>query len=172
MIPHTQTNKKQLVLVSHSMQKMGNRVYTVKNNYEFNGYILKKGLTSDGGSIPKILILALFLILKEIYQFHWLTNIIIFAIAIDESSGWFQKPFFAHDQRWNEAKNWKDIFKANWLFYKDMIYKVQSYQTKYNEYYFKALFHIPIGYILCIMYPLAVSTFGLVIAYFKIKNND
>lgn len=151
-------------LKSHKQGGFGNRNHTVLKDETFNGRVIKKGLKTDGGSIPKIFIISLFLVLKEVYQFHWLTNIIIFAIAIDESNGWFQQPFFLHDQSWQNANCWKDIWAANWLLCKDIIYKVNNYK---NEYFIKAFFHMPLGYLLAIVYPLAVATLGVVVTFFK-----
>lgn len=141
----------------------GNRIHTLTKDYIFNGYKLKKGLRTDGGSIPKIFIIGLFLLLSAVYDFHWLTSIIIFAIAIDETNGWFQKPFFAHDQRWGEATSWGCFWRANWLFYQDLLYKVSGY----DGYWVRSLFHVPLGYILAIVYPLGVTMFGWFIFYFK-----
>lgn len=158
---------KSLKLKSHNQNGFGNRKYTVIADFEFNGQTIKKGLMTDGGSTPKIFIIALLLILSTIYGFNYFLDIVIFAVAIDESSGWFQKPFFLHDQHWHDATSWGDIFKANGKFYNNMIFKVSNYE---NENIFKYFFHVSIGYLLAIVYPLAVSTFGLIVAFFKLKN--
>jgi hypothetical protein len=151
-------------LTPYKQDGFGNRMQRLNQDEFFNGYKLKKGLETDGGSIPKIFIIGLFLLLNSIYDFHWLTNVLIFAIAIDESNGWFQKPFFAHDQRWSEAQDWGDFYRANWLFFKDMNYKVSNYRGNPPV---KAVFHMTLGYLLTVMYPLAVTTFGIAVFYFK-----
>jgi len=145
-------------------QGFGNRIHILAKDYVFNGYTLYKGLRTDGGSVPKIFILATFLILKEVYQFHWLTNVIIFAIAIDESSGWFREAFFAHDQRWDLNKTWSSFALSNCHFFMDMIYIVNNYKDKP---FIKAFFHIPLGYLLAIVYPLAVMTLAIPVFYLK-----
>lgn len=149
---------------TENQKGFGRRIHILTEPFVFNYYTLKRGLTTDGGSVPKIFIIGLFLVLNFIYDFHLLTNIIIFAIAIDESNGWFQKPFFAHDQRWSEATSWKHFFSANWAFYQDMLYQVSDYQ---NEYWLKYFFHVPLGYLLAIIYPLSVTIFGWYVFYFK-----
>lgn len=140
------------------------KVHEVREDYKFNGRVIRKGLKTDGGSIPKIFIIGSFLLINAIYDFHWITTICIFAIAIDESNGWFFDPFALHDQTWQDAQNWKDFFMANWLFHKDMIYQVNNYENKYPV---KAFFHMPLGYLLAIIYPLAVTLFAWVVFYFK-----
>jgi hypothetical protein len=155
---------------SLKQQGFGNRIRILAKDYVFNGYTLFKGLRTDGGSIPKIFILSAFLILKEVYQFHWITNIIIFAIAIDESAGWFRDAFDAHDQRWSLNHTWRGFFKSNFCFLKDMIYIVNNYEGKP---FIKAFFHMPLGYLLAIVYPLAVTTAGAAVFYLKyIKGQD
>ncbi len=146
----------------------GNRVHIITHNCIFNNQTIWKGLETDGGSIPKILIIGLFLILNAICNLHWSINIIIFAIAIDESNGWFQKAFFLHDQGCKNANCWKDFWIADWQFFKNMLYKVCSYDGKY---FFKVIFHIPLGLLLATIYPLAVAVFGWVTFYFKYARN-
>ena len=146
----------------------GNRIHVLTEDHTFNGYTLRKGLRTDGGSIPKIFVLGLFLLLNAIYDFHWLTNVIIFAIAIDESNGWFQKPFFAHDQRWADSKYWTNFWKANYLFHKDMLFKVNNYKDKFL---IKIIFHMLLGYLLAIIYPLSVCLVGWLVFYFKYRYN-
>lgn len=151
-------------LTAHNQTGLGNRTHTTIKDEFFNGRIIRKGLETNGGSIPKIFIIGAFLLINAVYDFHWITNIIIFAIAIDESNGWFFKPFSLHDQAWQDAQNWKDFFIANWLFHKDMMHKVNNYE---NEHFIKAFFHKPLGYLLAIIYPLAVTLFGWIVFYFK-----
>lgn len=159
-------------ITTHKQVGFGNRICTVTKDYLFNGQTIEKGLRTDGGSVPKIFIIGMFLILNSVYDFHWLTNIIIFAIAIDESSGWFQKAFFLHDQDWQNAISWGDIWKGNWVFAKNMFFIVRNYKGNPPV---KMFFHIPLGFLLTIIYPLALSTFALIVAYIKLNgkyNNE
>lgn len=147
---------KHLELDSHKLKGFGNRRYTLRKDYLFNGYILKKGLNSDGGSIPKYALVFIFLVLNEIYDLHIVVSLIAYAIMIDESCGWFQKPFFAHDQRWRDATSWSDFLPANYNFFKDIKFKIKD--IKYHDVsIFKKIHHFFFAVILMVVYPLAVT---------------
>ncbi len=151
-------------LTAHKQVGFGNRMHTVDETEVFNAQIIRKGLKTDGGSIPKIFIISTFLLLSNIYDFHWVTSFIIFAVAIDESNGWFQRPFYLHDQDWQDANCWADLWRANWMLFKNILYQVSLYE---NRYFIKYFFHVPLGILLAVVYSIGVATAGLTVAYFK-----
>lgn len=140
----------------------GNRIYVLLEDYVFNGYALKKGLRTDGGSVPKIYVIGALLLLTILHSPLWI--VILYPITITENNGWFQKVFFAHDQRWQTALSWYGWFDANINFYKDFIYKLRELRKSRMPLY-KKMFHYANGHIVSITYTIAVSTFGAFVFY-------
>jgi hypothetical protein len=162
---------KQLELKTEKLYGFKNRVYTVLKDFVFNGQTIKEGLKSDGGTVPKPYIFALLCYLIYFHNINWLL-LVMYAMAIDESSGWFQKPYYLHDQSYKSSKGkWKVFFTSTFTLFMNMMHKVNNYRcdcTKWTAVY-KHAYHRTLGYILAICYPLGVIIFGAPLFYIKYR---
>jgi hypothetical protein len=131
-----------------------NRVYELLEDFNFNGYTLKKGLKSDGGSVPKTEVLIV-LIYLTLYISNWWA-ILLYPIARTENNGWFQKAFYAHDQRWEDSKSWSNFIPSNYKFFKDILFKLTELKNSEDSTFTK--FHdLTVGLVILVVYPLTVT---------------
>ncbi len=147
-------NKKNLEFSAGKQIGFKNRIYTLIEDFVFNNYTLRKGFNTDGGSIPKGLVLFV-TILLTIYVSNWFA-IATYAVGITGNAGWFMKCFIAHDQRWVQATSWWDFIPANWAFFKDILYKMRELEHSKENIFIK-IHDLIVASIVSVIYPLTVT---------------
>ncbi|MFQ3210464.1 MAG: hypothetical protein ACI9VO_002336 [Colwellia sp.] len=154
---------------------LGNRKYTLTENFEFFGVTLPAGLTVDGSSVPKVLIMffgTIWLLVSNYLQFSiplWIDSLIIIVlllVGICESSGWFMKPAAVHDYRFQNASTAFGWFPANIEYFKLMLKKVFQYSNeKSSPSIFQILFHSSLGIAIAIAHLFVLTLFGWYVWY-------
>ncbi|MDA9558303.1 DUF1353 domain-containing protein, partial [Vibrio sp.] len=129
---------------------LGNRKYTLTEDFEFFGVTLPKGLTVDGASVPKVPIMffgALWLLFSDISS--WVDSfvvIVMLLVGICESSGWLMKPAAVHDFRFQNASTVFGWFPANVEYCSLMLKKVFLYsKEKESSSLISVVFHTAFG---------------------------
>lgn len=148
---------------------LGNREYTLTEDFEFFGRHLPKGLTVDGSSVPKVAVMFLgALLLWSGFLHVYLERLVILSmllVGICESSGWFMKPAAVHDYRFQNAQTPFGWIPANCEYWWLMILKVNEYrQAKPKKGgYIKIIFHSVIGIAIAFAHLVMLMLFGWVV---------
>ncbi|PKG80630.1 hypothetical protein CXF85_21130 [Colwellia sp. 75C3] len=154
---------------------LGNRKYTLTENFEFFGVTLPIGLTVDGSSVPKVPILflaTLWLLFSNELPFStpsWVDSLVVVVmllVGICESSGWFMKPAAVHDYRFQNASTAFGWFPANIEYFVLMLRKVFQYSNeKPSPFIFQTLFHLSLGLAIALAHLFVLTLFGWYVWY-------
>lgn len=157
---------------------LGNRKYTLTEDFEFFGRHLPKGLTIDGSSVPKVAIMfltAAIMLWGFLPEFvEKLIIVVMLLVGICESSGWFMKPAAVHDYRFQNANTRFGWIEANYEYWWLMILKANEYRVTNpnNDGRIKVAFHLIMGFSIALAHFLMLMLFGWVVwfgYYFKNK---
>ena len=170
---------------------LGNRSYTLTEDFVFFSRHLPKGLTVDGSSVPKVLIMFLSAVVlmwlgaseyiaKHDYVelFKWIERVIIVTmllVGISESSGWFMKPAAVHDYRFQNANTLFGWVPANFEYWWLMILKINEYRetNPNNDAIYKVVFHLIMGFFIALAHLIMLMLFGWVVwINYYIKNKS
>jgi len=148
---------------------LGNRKYTLTEDFSFFNRELPKGLTIDGSSVPKVPIMFFSSILLLFVPVpSWLEPIIITTIllvGISESSGWFMKPAAVHDYRFQNANTLFGWIPANFEYWLLMMLKIKEYRkdNPNNEGFIRIAFHSIMGSLIALTHFIVLMLFGWVV---------
>jgi len=150
---------------------LGNRHYTLTEDFKFFGRVLPEGLTVDGSSVPKVPIMFIGAFTLIFFDFpRVLEQCIIFMmllVGICESSGWFMKPAAVHDYRFQNASSIFGWLGANAEYLELMLKKIFQYSREKKEKpsFFLILFHTSMGVLIAIAHFLVLTMFGWFVWY-------
>ncbi|MDB4836917.1 hypothetical protein OAH87_00420 [Marinomonas sp.] len=154
---------------------LGNRKYTLAEEFEFFGVELPAGLTVDGSSVPKVPIMfsgALWLLASSWLEWSiplWFDSfivVVLLLVGICESSGWFMKPAAVHDYRFQNASTVFGWFPANIEYFKLMLKKVFQYSNEESSPSIaQVLFHSSLGIAIAVSHLFVLTLFGWYVWY-------
>ena len=155
---------------------LGNRKYTLTEDFVFFTRRLPKGLTVDGSSVPKVAIMfftAVVLLWGGAPE--WLEKIVIVTmllVGISESSGWFMKPAAVHDYRFQNASTVFGWVSANFEYWWLMMLKINEYRktNPNSDGFIKVTFHLIMGSAIALAHLVMLMLFGWIVwssYYFK-----
>ncbi|NOX07978.1 MAG: hypothetical protein GXP22_00565 [Gammaproteobacteria bacterium] len=148
---------------------LGNRKYTLTEDFNFFNRGLPKGLTVDGSSVPKVAIMFIAaVVLLWGGSPVWLESLIIVVmllVGISESSGWFMKPAAVHDYRFQNASSSFGWIPANFEYWWLMMLKINEFKkTNPNKNSFiKMYFHIIMGSAIALSHLVMLMLFGWIV---------
>ena len=148
---------------------LGNREYTLTEDFEFFDRRLPKELTVDGSSVPKVAIMFFAaVVLLWGGSPAWLEALIIVTmllVGICESSGWFMKPAAVHDYRFQNANTVFGWIPANFEYWWLMILKMKEYsETNPNDdNRFIVFFHLFMGFFIALSHLVMLMLFGSIV---------
>jgi hypothetical protein len=158
---------------------LGNRTYTLTEDFEFFGRHLPAGLTVDGSSVPKVPILTCSTILYwcGLFSGQVLGALVVamMLVGICESAGWFMKPAAVHDYRFQNASNVWGWIPANVEYMWLMILKIHEY-IKINpngDNIIRVVFHCVMGILIVCVHVIFLMLCGWIVwlnYYRKNKN--
>ena len=160
---------------------LGNRKYTLTEDFVFFTRRLPKGLTVDGSSVPKVAIMFFTAVLLLWGSSPaWLEALIIVTmllVGICESSGWFMKPAAVHDYRFQNASTFFGWVPANFEYWWLMILKINEYRitNPNNDGFIKVPFHLIMGFAIALAHLIMLMLFGWIVwlgYYFKKSQNS
>ena len=159
---------------------LGNREYTLTEGFSFFSRELPKGLTVDGSSVPKVLIMFVSSILLLFFPIpSWLQPVIIISmllVGISESSGWFMKPAAVHDYRFQNANTLYGWIPANFEYWLLMMLKINEYRkdNPNNEGFIMIAFHSIMGSFIALIHFIVLMFFGWFVwgSYYYKNNRD
>ncbi len=148
---------------------LGNRKYTLTENFVFFNRTIPKGLTVDGSSVPKVAIMFFTAVLLLLGGLPSLVESIIVItmlfVGISESSGWFMKPAAVHDYRFQNANTYYGWIPANIEYWWLMILKINDYwKTNPNKVFFvNKIFHSVMGLFIATTHLIMLMFFGWIV---------
>lgn len=155
---------------------LGNRKYTLTEDFVFFNRHLPKKLMVDGSSVPKVVIMffAAVLLLWGGSPV-WLERLLIVTmllVGISESSGWFMKPAAVHDYRFQNASSLFGWVSANAEYWWLMMLKIAEYRkiNPNNDGFIKVYFNLTMGCVIALTHFVVLMLFGWVVwlgYYFK-----
>lgn len=158
---------------------LGNRKYTLTEDFVFFTRRLPKGLTVDGSSVPKVAIMfftaAILLWGGSSAWLETLTIVTMLLVGICESSGWFMKPAAVHDYRFQNASTLFGWVSANFEYWWLMILKINEYRktNPNNDGLIKVLFHLIMGFSIALAHLVMLMLFGWMVWYsYYFKNKS
>jgi len=150
---------------------LGNRNYTLTEEFNFFGRVLPEGLTVDGSSVPKVPILFLGAFILIFFDLNRTIEqsiiFILLLVGICESSGWFMKPAAVHDYRFQNASSIFGWFSANVEYLILMLKKVLQYskEKKDKPNFVLIIFHTSMGFLIAFSHFLVLTMFGWFVWY-------
>ena len=166
---NTQHNGEAMKFSTGRQFGLGNREYTLTEDFVFFGRELPKGLTVDGSSVPKVPIMffTTVLLLSGYLptSLEILLIITILLVGISESSGWFMKPAAVHDYRFQEANTIFGWVPANVEYFWLMVLKINEYKktNPNSDSVITVYFHLVMGFSIALTHLVMLMIFGWIV---------